>query len=184
MIVGVTGLPCSGGGSFAQFLVSKGFEPLSYSDILRAELREMGREVTREAMQDLGNAIRSEFGAGELSKRLLAHIDPKKRYVLTTIRNPAEVEVLRGAGDFVLVHVNASPKIRFERMVERAREQDPMTYEMFVALDRKELGDGQPEHGLRISDCIERADFTLLNDGSLAEFEKVVEGFVQELGIN
>ncbi len=184
MIVGVTALPCSGGGSFAQFLVSKGFEPLSYSDILRGELREMGREVTREAMQNLGNAIRSEFGPGELSKRLLASIDSKKKYVLTTIRNPAEVEVLRKAGDFVLVHVNAPQQKRFERMLERAREKDPLTHEMFLALDRMELGEGQPEHGLRIGDCIAQADFTVMNDGSMEDFEKNVEAFVQELGIN
>ena len=184
MIVGLTCLPCSGGGSFAQLLVGKGFEPLSYSDMLRAELREMGREVTREAMQELGNAIRAEFGAGELSKRLLAQIDTKKNYVLTTIRNPAEIEVLRQTGVFVLVHVDAPQEARYRRMTARAREKDPSDYEVFVALDKKELGEGQPENGLRIADCIKLADYKLINDGSLDDFGKKVEAFVQELGIN
>ena len=67
------------GGSFAQLLASKGFEQLSYSDILRAELRAAAREVTRETMQEQGNAIRSEFGPGELSRRLLVKIDLTKK---------------------------------------------------------------------------------------------------------
>ncbi len=184
MIVGVTGLPCSGGGSFAQLLLSKGFEQLSYSDILRAELRAAGKEVTRETMQEQGNAIRSEFGPGELSRRLLAKIDLKKNYVLTTIRNPAEIEVLRQTGVFVLVHVDAPRDVRYQRMTSRARENDPVTHEMFIALDSKELGLGQPTHGLRIGDCITLADYTLMNDGSLEDFENKVEAFVQELGVN
>jgi dephospho-CoA kinase len=132
----------------------------------------------------LGNAIRGEFGAGELSKRLLQNIDLNKHYVLTTIRNPAEIEEFRKTGVFVLVHVNAPQAKRFERMVERAREKDPITFDVFLALDRRELGDGQPEHGLRIGDCIAQADFTVMNDGSLEEFEQKVEKLVQELGVS
>ena len=104
--------------------------------------------------------------------------------MLTTIRNPAEIEVLRQTGVFVLVHVDAPRDVRYQRMISRARENDPVTNEMFIALDNKETGLGQPAHGLRIGDCIALADYTLANDGSLEDFENKVEAFVQEIGVS
>ena len=59
MIIGLTGMPGSGSNFVGDFLVEeKGFIWLSYSDILREELQKEGKEITRKAMQDLGNEIR------------------------------------------------------------------------------------------------------------------------------
>ena len=89
-------MPGSGSNSVGDFLVEeKGFIWLSYSDILREELQKEGKEITRKAMQDLGNEIRERYGAGELSKRLINKMEGGKNYVVGTIRNPAEIEELR-----------------------------------------------------------------------------------------
>ncbi len=182
MIIGVTGLPCSGGGSFAECLVSAGFKHLSYSGILREELKKQGLDVTRVAMQNLGNEIRARYGGGELSRRLLAKMEPGFSYVLTTIRNPEEVEVLRGTGKFILIHVDAPREERYKRMSARARESDPLKYEDFIALENKELGKDQEQHGLRMEDCFKMADFTIVNDSSFEELKRKVDELLTSFG--
>lgn len=175
MIVGVTGMPCSGSNAVGDILVETyAFVWLSYSDVLRDILSSKGEEVTREAMQRVGNNLRYRYGAGELSKRLLARMESGKNYVVGTLRNPAEVEILRTAGSFVLVHVHASPEIRFKRIASRNRERDPQTWEAFMALESQEEGKGQEAHGLRIADCIAMADHTISNEGSLEELKAKV----------
>ena len=176
MIIGLTGMPGSGSNSVGDFLVEKkGFIWLSYSDILREELRKEGKEITRKAMQDLGNEIRERYGAGELSKRLMNKMEGGRNYVVGTIRNPAEIEELRKRGDFAMVHVFADKKLRFNRVVARNRESDPRNWEEFLALESKDGGVGEKESGLRIGDCIKMCDHTIVNESTLEELRKRVD---------
>lgn len=182
MIIGLTGLPCCGANSFADFLVERGFVWLSYSDVLRELLREQGVEITREAMQDLANTLRENYGAGELSRRLLARMDPSRNYVIGTIRNPGEIAVFRTHPGFVLVAVHASPKIRYRRLIARNREHDAKTsWEDFMHLNARELGEGQPAHGLQIGACLAVADHTLVNEGTLSDLQNSAESIIYSI---
>ncbi len=95
------------------------------------------------------------------------------RVVVDGIRSMAEVEAFRRKCDVILVAVDASPERRFELLRERGRRDDPLTYEMFVERDRRELGVG-------IAKAIALADETVSNQhatqNSLAsEIVRVVE---------
>jgi len=182
MIIGITNLPGSGSNSFGDFLVKNyGFTWLSYSDLLRDELRKQGEEITRKAMQDIANEIREKYRAGELSKRLIAKTQPGKNYVFGTIRNPAEVLELKKHGDAFLVSIEAPFEQRFERVLKRDRESDPKTIEEMKALDEKECGKGQEKSGMWIADCMKMADFTIVNDGSFEEFKYKVVKLMEEI---
>ncbi len=181
MIIGITGLPCSGTDTVGRFLVEKGFIWYSYSDLLREELRAKGEEITRKSMQDLANAIRATQGSDAMSKKLLAKMESGKNYVVGTIRNPGEVEALRKRKDFVLLGMHASPKIRFERMLLRNRESDPLTWEDFCNLELKEQGIGQASSGLRISDCLKLADKVIVNEGTFDELNEEVNNLLEQL---
>ena len=183
MIIGLTGMPGSGSNSVGDFLVEKkGFIWLSYSDILREELRKKGKEITRKAMQDLGNEIRERYGSGELSKRLMNKMERGSNYVVGTIRNPAEIEELRKREDFVMVHVFANQKLRFNRVVARNRESDPRNWEEFLALESKDGGVGEKESGLRIGDCLKMCDYTIVNDGTLEDLKARIEEWLGKIG--
>ena len=182
MIIGLTGMPGSGSNFVGDFLVEeKGFIWLSYSDILREELQKEGKEITRKAMQDLGNEIRERYGAGELSKRLINKMEGGKNYVVGTIRNPAEIEELRKREDFVMVHVFANQKLRFNRVVARNRESDPRNWEEFLALESKDGGVGEKESGLRIGDCIKMCDYTIVNESTLGDLKIKVEELLKTI---
>src|SRR3989338_3544011 len=111
MIIGVTGLYCSGKDTLADYLVkNKEFFHISLSDLIREEMVKRGKPLTRENMIAFANELRGVLGADILARLALQRMDEGKNYVVTSIRNPAEVSVLQQRKDFVFVEIRAPLK--------------------------------------------------------------------------
>ncbi|MFH1056461.1 MAG: AAA family ATPase [Candidatus Micrarchaeota archaeon] len=172
MIVGLVGQNCSGKDTAADYLVSKkGFERYSLSDYLREELEKEGKPVTRENLVEIGNRLRREKGAGILGEKALEHFKTGKNYVVISFRNPAEAKALKKRSDFVLVALQAPARVRFERMKQRRREEDPKTFEEFLKLEQKENEGGD---ALSVSKTMEMADYSIDASGSMDDERKEV----------
>src|SRR5574341_1390367 len=146
MIIGLTGRNGAGKGVIAEFLKQRGFIYTSLSDVLRDELKNQGQEVTRENLISLGNELRSKFGPSVLADKILKRLDHDKNYVVDSIRNPNEVMALRSRSDFTLVRVEAPLELRFKRIRDRGRENDPKSFEEFVRLEHVERSSQNPAH--------------------------------------
>ncbi len=183
MKLGLTGPIASGKGEITKILISKGFCYISLSDIVREEARKRNVEMSRENLQNLGNSLRKEFGAGILGKIVRERIEeePEKNWVIDGIRNPYEVEELRKMEDFYLIAVTAPIEILVERVVSRRRVEDPDSIEQIRERILKEIGDDQPEEGQRIKDCMAISDFTIVNIHSLSHLEEEVEKIIKTL---
>jgi len=168
--IGLTGRMGSGKGEVVRLLEAGGFHYVSLSDMVRQEARRLGRPVNRTQMQDIGNRLRRQGGGGVLGQRVAEHIQNRagiNRWVIDGIRNPAEVEALRGLPDFFLLGVDAPLPQIMQRLLSRARDTDRLTEtELRARLDR-EWGIGEPEDGQRVGDCMRMADFVLTNDQDL-----------------
>lgn len=172
MIVGVTGPICAGTDTFMGFLEEEGFISYSYSDVLRDILANRGLEITREGLQDLGDELRREKGNGAISRILIERMREGRDYVVGNIRNPGEVEELRNSKNYSsLVMIYSPVEVRFERVRRRSRESDPQTLEEFIAVERRDLGEGQESYGQQHGMVFKMADYILVNDGSLEEFK-------------
>jgi len=125
----------------------------------------------REHLIRVGNELRGEGGAGVLAERIRLRLGA--RDVVDSIRNPAEVAVLRALPHFVLVGVRASADVRFARSRLRAREGDPATLAEFEARERQENGDVPTAQ--RLSATFALADEVLENDGDLEQLHRRVE---------
>ncbi|MBI2871018.1 MAG: AAA family ATPase [Candidatus Omnitrophica bacterium] len=180
MVIGLTGKNGSGKGEVAQFLKERSFDYLSLSDVLREELKTSGQEVTRENLIRIGRDLRSRYGAGVLAERVLKRLETDRNYVVDSIRNPAEADVLRHRKDFTLVEVAASARVRFERMRVRARESDPMTFGDFVKLEEREAKRADFA-AQALDETAAQADRVLKNEGTLEELRRGVTELVQEL---
>jgi dCMP deaminase len=179
MLIGLTGRNAAGKGEVAKYLQTKSFYYYSLSDAIREELRARKIKVTREALIQIGNELRQRFGPGVLADRILQHTQPDRNYVIDSIRNPAEVAVFRKGKDFRLILVDAPVVVRFERTVARGRENDPTTFEEFVALDNREAaGDETSQNLTKVEQLV---DETLINDGSLEELHPKVDLMVSRL---
>ena len=179
MIIGLTGKNGSGKGEVVKFLQERGFQTLSLSDVLREEAHRLGKPVTREFLVELGNRIRQEFGAGELAERIFARLDPEKNYIVDSIRHPSEVQVFKRRRDFYLLNIQAPQKLRFERLRQRGRENDPRAYEEFLALEAKEAA-SKESSWQQLDQTISLADVTVENGGPLRDLHEKIKRLLLE----
>jgi len=163
LVLGITGPNAAGKGEVSGILAARGFATHSLSDIVREEAAARGFSPEREHLIRVGTSLRREGGAGVLAQRILSRLGA--RDVVDSIRNPAEVAVLRSVPRFVLVGVEAPAELRFERSRRRARPGDPETFEEFLARERQE--NSADPAGQQLAATFALADRVLVNDGNL-----------------
>jgi len=176
MIIGLTGTIAAGKSAVVEHLKKRGFEHYVYSDILRDEAKKRGIEETRENLQKLGNYMKKDAGnLGVLSKKLLEKVNSDNA-IFDGIRTPDEIKELRKHKDVVIIGIDASQKLRFERLKKRAREGDPKTFKEFKRIDNNE-NRGKTK-GQNINACLKLADHIIMNNGSMDKLKKEVDKII------
>jgi len=171
MIIGLTGKNAAGKGEVAKFLQSRGFHYYSLSNVLREELKRRHLTPTRDHLTRVGNELREKYGPAVLAERILKKLSESQNYAVDSFRNPAEVEAFKRRPDFVLWAVTARPETRFKRIKARAREKDPMTLRHFIAVEKREAHNADPNKQ-SIDACIKLADVQVRNDGTLEKLRR------------
>ncbi len=180
VIIGLTGGFCAGKGVVLDYLASKGFISFSLSDAIRKEMTKQHIEITRTNLLLTANKMREKEGPGVLGKRAKEFIETIKEFqnkniVIDSIRNPYEVKELRKLPNFHLLLVTAPVKIRYNRAIQRNREQEhTSSLEEFIASENKEKDDSNPA-GLQLHRVADMADYSLDNPYDTPEqlFEKI-----------
>jgi dCMP deaminase len=173
MIVGLTGKFAAGKGTVAAYLGRLGFTYHSLSDVIREELARRGVAESREALTELGNALRRQDGPAALALRLGERLGDGGDHIVDSIRNPAEVEVLRNIPGFFMIGVDADSRVRFSRLVARGRQGDPTTFELFRSLEERETTSTDPSTQQLLATWA-LVDETVMNDGAVSELERAV----------
>lgn len=177
MVIGLTGPNAAGKGEVARHLGRLGFALHSLSDIVREEATRRGRAHDRVSLILTGNELRREGGPAILAERIVTRLGA--RDVVDSIRNPSEVEALRGLAHFTLVGVVAEARTRFRRARERRRGGDPETFEEFELREREE--NTSDPHAQQLEATLRLADFTVRNDEDLAALHAAIEDLTRRL---
>jgi dCMP deaminase len=183
MIIGLTGKNGSGKTEVSEYLKSRGFSYHSLSDAIREEISKNGREVTRDILIRTGNELRARYGPGILAERISAYLDKDHNYVVDSIRNPYEIEVLKRRKDFTLLALDADPKIRFERSRNRGREAAAQTFEQFAQEEARELSSDNPANQQLLA-TLSAADVTVTNNGTLEDLHRKLDDLLPPLMSN
>ncbi len=171
MILIFTGLARSGKTFASQYLKSKGFDILTFSDILVEECKKRGIEPTKENLSILGDTLRKELGMGALGRLILKKIRSEK-VVLDGARSVEEIDEIRKKfPNAKLIHIDADPEVRYSRR----NEKDPRTKKEFFARDERDI----KNKGL--GKVIEMADIRVDNNGTPEEFKKKLDELVKDL---
>jgi dCMP deaminase len=174
MIIGLSGMNASGKGEFARYLMDKGFEYRSLSDVIREDLSASGVEVTRESLVRRGNELREKYGPSILADRVIIRLRQEWNAVVDSIRHPSEIEAFRKLDGFTLIWVEADEGVRFERIRLRGRDGDPQTKEGFMELEAREMAGGVVSHQ-QLARCRALADRIVENNGSIAELHEKID---------
>ena len=182
-IIGITGAFGSGKSTAASFFEKKGFARIYLSQFLEEEAKKRGvRKITRKVLQDLGNYFRKKYGKGILAKRALGYLgEVNKNIAIDGIRNPGEIEIFRKNKNFLLLGIVCDRKVRFERL-RKLKRREELTWDLFEKLDKRDLGLGQKETGLKVAECLAMADIFIENNTTLEVFNKKLEKFIEKHG--
>ncbi|MDG6980867.1 MAG: AAA family ATPase [Nitrososphaerota archaeon] len=151
-------MPGAGKSTATSALVEGGWSRAVMGDVIRGETTKRGLEPTAKNTGDVMKALRKERGPAAIAELCLDEIKRTgaKKVVVDGIRSMAEVGEFRKHAEVLLVAIHASPSRRYELLKERGRSDDPLSYEMFAARDRRELEVG-------IGESIALADETVSN---------------------
>lgn len=179
MIIGITGFNSSGKDTAAEHLKKKGFTSFSLSDMIRDEATKRGISQDRANLQKLGNELREKFGAGVLAKMAVQRVHGKNTdFVITSIRNPSEVEELRKLKEFVLFGVDCPIETRYERARNRARDKDVISFEKFK--ESEQLENSSLETGQQLDKVMKMSDRRIANDSTVEIFHKRIDDALLE----
>ena len=176
--MGISGMPGSGKSIVSDLAAEKGAIIVSMGDIVREEAKKRG-ESSKETAQNLraehGPYIVSELTIKKIKK--LQDDGVENLIIVEGIRSHHEVEMFKeNFENFIILSVFTNPKIRFERLKLRMREDDSQEYSEFERRDKNELGFG-------IGTVIALSDKLIINESDLESFQDEINEFLSEVGL-
>lgn len=177
IIIGLVGQKSSGKDTVAAYLEEKyGFKHVSSGDIIREYVtkNQLGDPKVRDVLIKVGNQLRKERGGDVLVKVALE--DDIEKLVISGLRAVTEIEAITAAGGEVWV-VEAPIELRFEWAKLRGRIGENVSFEEFVEAEEKE-NINLDKNTQNIMLVVEMADKVILNNGTLADLEKKVDGLM------
>ena len=182
IIIGITGTLGAGKGTIVDYLVNKkGFGHYSVRAFLIKEIESRGLPVNRDTMTSVANDMRAKNSPSYVTDKLYEQaIRDKKNCIIESIRTPGEIDSLKKKGNFYLFAVDANPSKRFERIKLRNSETDNISFDTFVANEKREMTSTDPNKQ-NLQKCREMADFVFINDGSIEDLHFQTEKVLKKI---
>jgi|Deesub1362B_J571_1020462.scaffolds.fasta_scaffold02176_6 dephospho-CoA kinase len=178
VVIGIMGKIGSGKSEASRYIAEKyGGRIFRFSDILKDILQRLNLELKRENFIALGSALRREFGDGVIAWALKRDILTSEAQVVIVdgVRYPEEVEMIRSFENSVLIYIDASPEVRYQRAVKRGEKGEAtISYEEFLKNDSAETEK-------RIAELAKLADYHIENNGPLEELYAALDCLLDEL---
>ena len=180
-IIAITGMPLAGKGVVTKKLEERGCKFFLMRTAVEEKMKEQSIEISNESLRTFPTKLREEQGRGVVAELCIPHLDKLKTeavVVIDGIRSPEEIDVFKKqyGEDFVLIAVWASLKTRFSRLGNRSDHpaDEPKTMEELKWRDEKELGWG-------LGESIARADYMVINEGTMEEYENQIQLILEKL---
>lgn len=182
LIIGITGTLGAGKGTIVDYLIEeKGYKHFSVRAFITEEIKKRGMEVNRDSMTSVANDLRAQHSPAYIAEQLYEKAkESGKNSIIESLRTSGEVELLQSKGNFYLFAVDADPKTRFERIQIRKSSTDNVSFDTFIANEKREMQSSDPRKQ-NLMKCREMADFVLQNDGNIAELNHQIEDILKNI---
>jgi len=174
LVVGLAGMPGAGKSLFVDTAVEMGYTVVAMGDVIREETRKRGLELNPQNVGKVMLELRQEGGNCVIAQKCISKIEGQAsaKVLVDGLRSLYESETFRVYfHNFVLFAVHASPEVRFKRLSQRGRSDDPKSFEVFRERDMRELGVG-------LGNAIAMAQQVLVNDNSMESFKAQVKKYL------
>lgn len=179
-IIGITGTLGAGKGTVVDYLAAKGFIHYSARDFIIREIERRGLPVNRDSMTPVANDLRATHSPSYIAEALYDEASAAgKNAVIESLRTEGEIAALRAKGNFVLIAVDADPKLRYERIVARGSETDKISFEKFLGDEAREMHATDPNKQ-NLARCIELADHRIMNNGTKEKLFSEVDQILRD----
>ena len=173
-LIVVAGMPGAGKEEFLNVARDMGIPFLRMGDLVRELYPKRGDEDRDLTLGQFANIERERHGYNIWAKRALERMSGNI-YLIDGCRSMDEVMAYRSLSDDVnIVAIHAPPKIRYDRLVKRQRDDAPRNVEEFDARDSREMGWG-------LADVIALSDHLIVNDGSLEKFREEASAYLRSI---
>lgn len=181
IVIGLVGQKGGGKGTFSavlgELLANKSIAKFKSSDILLETFNIWGITPTRDNFHKLAVAMDQAYGQGTLTQAMEHRLNSSDAdiVIFDGVRWDTDVHMLKKFSKNIIVYVTADPKIRHERSLSRNEKagENEASFEQFMKEEEMPTEVIIPTIGAQ-------ADFIINNNGSLEDFKKQVEEFVQK----
>jgi dephospho-CoA kinase len=179
IIIGLVGPISSGKGVTKKYLETKyKAKHCKFSTPLRDILIRLRLDISRDNMIDLSTMLRERYGQDLFAKVIASDASKLDADIVVVdgVRRLEDVEHLSALPYFSLVKVDADPKIRYERMKLRNENlgDAEKTFGEFME-------DHERETEATIPEVMEKAEYSLNNDGGLEELHKQIDDLILKI---
>lgn len=178
-VIGIVGMPGAGKSLAVSVGRRMGCGIVVMGDVIREETERRGLQATSKNVGEVMLKLRQEFGFAIVAKRCMPKIAEAEENVVLVdgIRSLYEVcEFKNRFPRFILLAIHASPETRHKRLFKRKRSDDPVSWNVFLNRDRRELQVG-------VGSVVATADVMIVNEGKRGAFESEVAEFVESVKV-
>ncbi len=177
-VFGFVGHVGCGKGVACEYAVKKyGASTYRFSTMLRDILDRLYIAKNRVNLIQLSEILRHGFGEDTMAHVIKNEVDADAHELICVdgIRRLADIGELKKLPHFVLVHIVASPEIRYKRIIARTENvgDTTKTFEQF-------LQEEQLPTELSIDEVAAKATLTISNNGTVMEFEAALNKLICE----
>ena len=177
-VVAIVGMAGSGKSEVSNLFVERGFSSVRFGDITDEEVKKRGLELNEANECMVRELLRQEQGMAAYARLNLPRINSaltKSDVVIDGLYSWEEYIFLKDKyGERLhVVAVWASPKVRYDRLMCRAKRR--LTLEEAISRDREEIED------INKGGPIAMAEFTIVNESTLENMKQAVERILVEL---
>ncbi len=179
-VIGLVGEKGSGKETFGKILkklTRKKVAHIRFSDLLSETLHSWSLPQTRENLQKLAVVMKDGFGSNTLSNAIYQRIKNLKADVILIdgVRWESDVSLIRKFEKNLMVYITSDLMLRYERLKKRNQkiDEENTTFEQFMKEEKA-------ENELLIPRIGAKADYKIINNGTLEQFKKDIRVFAEK----
>jgi dephospho-CoA kinase len=171
-VIVLIGMPGAGKEEFIKIARKNGYRIVRMGDVVRDYAIQKGIDAQKIGV--FADAERKKNSQSVWAYRTIARVRTSKT-VIDGCRSLAELEVFKSNFNKVItVAIFAPPEIRYKRLTARGRKDAPTSIEEFMKRDRLELKWG-------VGNASVLADFMIVNDGKLKNYQTQINNFFKKI---